>query len=77
MPAAADQVESQGPSLLINDSKMLTALGFVADKVDVLSIPKGQRAALPVCHRSHQPPVATGGQRWRNGRGILFLGGGQ
>lgn len=29
--------ESQGPSLLISDSKMMTALNFIADKVDVMS----------------------------------------
>jgi hypothetical protein len=29
--------ESQGPSLLINDSKLMTALAFIVDKVDVLS----------------------------------------
>src|SRR4030095_11505041 len=31
------QWESDGPSLFISDSKLLTALNFIADKVDVLS----------------------------------------
>ncbi|HPR05839.1 MAG: proprotein convertase P-domain-containing protein [Zoogloeaceae bacterium] len=65
--------ESQGPSLLINDSKMLTALGFVADKVDVLSNSWGSVPrflfATAVINRLSQLAVSGG----RNGRGILFL----
>lgn len=65
--------ESQGPSLLINDSKMLTALGFVADKVDVLSNSWGSVPrflfATAVINRITQ--LAAGGGR--RGRGIVFL----
>lgn len=65
--------ESQGPSLLVNDSKLLTALSFVADKVDVLSnswgaVPRFLFASA-VVNRINQL-AASGGPR---GRGILFL----
>jgi subtilisin-like proprotein convertase family protein/subtilisin family serine protease len=65
--------ESQGPSLLINDSKMLAALGFVGDKVDVLSNSWGAVPvflfATMVINRITQL-AASGGRR---GRGVLFL----
>ena len=65
--------ESQGPSLLVNDSKMLTALNFVADKVDVLSNSWGSVPrflfATAVINRLTQL-AASGGRR---GRGILLL----
>ncbi|WP_158294509.1 proprotein convertase P-domain-containing protein [Halomonas urmiana] len=65
--------ESQGPSLLINDSKMLTALGFLADKVDVLSnswgaVPRFLFATMVIARITR---LATSGGR--RGRGILFL----
>ena len=65
--------ESQGPSLLINDSKMLSALGFVADKVDILSNSWGAVPVFlfagPVINRIRQ--LAVDGGRRRSG--ILFL----
>jgi len=65
--------ESQGPSLLLNDSKLLTALEFMADKVDVVSNSWGivptNLFATPVVNRVRQ--LAAGGGR--RGRGILFL----
>ncbi|TVT72102.1 MAG: S8 family serine peptidase [Denitromonas halophila] len=65
--------ESQGPSLLINDSKMLSALSFVADKVDVLSNSWGSVPrflfATAVINRLSQLAVSGG----RRGRGILLL----
>jgi len=65
--------ESRGPSLLINDSKMLAALGFIADKVDVLSNSWGSVPvflfATAVINRITLL-AASGGRR---GRGILFL----
>ena len=65
--------ESQGPSLLINDSKMLSALGYVADKVDILSNSWGTVPVFlfagPVINRIRQLAIDGG----RRGRGILFL----
>jgi subtilisin-like proprotein convertase family protein/subtilisin family serine protease len=65
--------ESQGPSLMVNDSKFLTALSFVADKIDVLSnswgiVPLNHFATLVVNRIASL--AQTGGRR---GRGILFL----
>ncbi|MGH8531172.1 MAG: proprotein convertase P-domain-containing protein [Gammaproteobacteria bacterium] len=67
------QWESNGPFLLITDSKMLTALEFVADKVDVLSnswggVPENIWPS-PVVTRITSL-ARTGGRR---GRGIVFL----
>lgn len=65
--------ESQGPSLLISDSKFLTALSYVADKVDVLSNSWGivpiNEFATTVVNRVRQLAVSGG----RRGSGILFL----
>jgi subtilisin-like proprotein convertase family protein len=67
------QWESEGPSLLITDSKMLTALTFIGDKVDVLSnswgsVPRNNWP-MQVVNRIKQLAL-TGGRR---GRGIVFL----
>ncbi len=65
--------ESQGPSLMLNDSKLLTVLAFIADKVDILSnswglVPLNHFATLVVNR------ITTLGQSGgRRGRGILFL----
>lgn len=65
--------ESDGPSLLISDSKFLTALSYLADKVDVVSNSWGivpiNEFASTVVNRIRQL-VRTGGRR---GRGIVFL----
>jgi subtilisin-like proprotein convertase family protein/subtilisin family serine protease len=65
--------ESDGPSLLISDSKMLTMLDWIADRVDVLSNSWGSVPdntwAQPVVNRIAEL-ARTGGRR---GRGILFL----
>lgn len=67
------QWESNGPFLLISDTKLRSALDFIADKVDVLSNSWG---SVPL---SEYPPLVTnriaqlaqtGGRR---GRGIVFL----
>lgn len=65
--------ESEGPSLMINDSKMLTMLGFVADKVDILSnswgtVPRFLLASMVIRRLTR---LATGGGR--RGSGLLFL----
>jgi subtilisin-like proprotein convertase family protein/subtilisin family serine protease len=67
------QWESNGPYLLISDSKMLTFLDFVSDKIDVLSnswggVPESTWAS-PVVNRIASL-AQTGGRR---GRGIVFL----
>lgn len=67
------QWESQGPSLFISDSKLLTALDFMADKVDVISnswgvVPTNVRIAILVNRITSL--AQTGGRR---GRGIVFL----
>ena len=77
--AAADcqllpiQWESSGPSLFISDSKLLTALDYIADKADVMSNSWGgvptTRWALPVINRI-KTLAETGGRR---GKGIVFL----
>lgn len=67
------QWESNGPFLLITDSKMLTALEFVADKVDVLSNSWGgvPENVWPSAVVNRIASLArTGGRR---GRGIVFL----
>lgn len=65
--------ESSGSSLFISDSKMMTVLDYVADKVDALSnswgsVPFNMRASIV---RNRIAELAqTGGRR---GRGIVFL----
>lgn len=65
--------ESSGSSLFISDSKLLTALTFIADKADVFSNSWGMSPdsnhALPVLNRIAQLSQ-TGGRR---GKGIVFL----
>jgi subtilisin-like proprotein convertase family protein/subtilisin family serine protease len=65
--------ESSGPSLFISDSKMLTVLGWVADKIDVLSNSWGNAPtnvwSTTVTNRLGEL-ARTGGRR---GRGIVFL----
>lgn len=67
------QWESDGPFLLTADSKLLTALNFVADKVDVLSNSWGSTPTTlwssQVVNRLTEL-AQTGGRR---GRGIVFL----
>ncbi|BBO71501.1 hypothetical protein DSCA_54310 [Desulfosarcina alkanivorans] len=67
------QWESEGPSLFISDSKLLTVLNFIADKADVMSnswsgVPTFV-LALPVINRLTELSQ-TGGRR---GKGIVFL----
>ena len=68
------QWESNGPYLLISDTKLRAALDFVANKVDVLSI-RGGRLLLnefpPLVTNRIAQLAQTGGRR---GRGIVFLG---
>lgn len=67
------QWESSGPSLFISDSKLLTALNYIADKADVMSNSWGgvptSLWALPVINRITNL-AQTGGRR---GKGIVFL----
>ncbi len=67
------QWESSGPSLFISDSKLLTVLDYVADKVNVLSNSWGGVPnnvwATPVVERI----AALGRSGGRRGRGIVFL----
>ncbi|MFO0699070.1 MAG: proprotein convertase P-domain-containing protein [Nitrospira sp.] len=67
------QWESDGPSLFISDSKLLTALNYVADKVDVLSNSWGSSPssmhAMVVVNRIKELSAAGG----RRGKGIVFL----
>ena len=65
--------ESNGPFLLLNDSKLLTAINFLADKIDVMSNSWGQVPtqifATPVVNRIRQLSTSGG----RRNRGIVFL----
>ena len=67
------QWESDGPSLFISDSKLLTVLNFIADKVDVMSNSWGSSPngswPTPVLNRIQQLSE-TGGRR---GKGTVFL----
>lgn len=67
------QWESSGPSLFISDSKLLTALNYIADKADVMSNSWGgvptSLWALPVINRIKTLAVSGG----RRGKGIVFL----
>jgi len=67
------QWESDGPSLFISDSKLLTALDFCANKVDILSNSWGSTPttlwSVQVINRITEL-AQTGGRR---GRGIVFL----
>jgi subtilisin-like proprotein convertase family protein len=67
------QWESSGPNLFISDSKMMTVLSFIADKVDILSNSWGivptSTWSTPVVNRIRQLAESGG----RRGRGILFL----
>lgn len=67
------QWESSGSSLFISDSKLLTALNFIADRVDVLSnswgaVPNSLWSVTVV--RRITELARSGGRR---GRGIIFL----
>ena len=65
--------ESDGPLLMISDSKLLTALNYIADKADIVSnswgiVPINSHASM-VRNRIGELAL-TGGRR---GKGILFL----
>lgn len=67
------QWESRGPSLFISDSKFLTVLTYLADKVDVLSNSWGSTPIsewIPLVAEKIAELAKTGGRR---GNGILFL----
>lgn len=67
------QWESSGPSLFISDSKMLTVLDYLADKVDILSNSWGivpDNTWIPLVISRIAALAQTGGRR---GRGIVFL----
>lgn len=65
--------ESDNQGLYISDSKMLTVLNYIADKVDVLSNSWGrspERTWVPEVINKIAELAQTGGRR---GRGIVFL----
>jgi subtilisin-like proprotein convertase family protein/subtilisin family serine protease len=67
------QWESSGPSLFISDSKLLTVLDFLADKVDVISNSWGSTPTstwIPLVVNRIRQLAQTGGRR---GQGIVFL----
>jgi subtilisin-like proprotein convertase family protein/subtilisin family serine protease len=67
------QWESSGPSLFISDSKLLTALAYMADKVDVVSNSWGitpRSLWSPIVVRRIGELAQSGGRR---GGGIIFL----
>ena len=67
------QWESRGPSLFISDSKLLTVLNYLADKVDVISNSWGITPIsewIPLVTEKMTQLAETGGRR---GNGILFL----
>lgn len=67
------QWKSSGPYLLISDSKMLTALNYVADKVDILSNSWGSAPVtswIPSVRKGITSLAQAGGRR---GRGIVFV----
>jgi subtilisin-like proprotein convertase family protein/subtilisin family serine protease len=67
------QWESSGPSLFISDSKLLSVLNFVADKVDILSNSWGGvpfSVWIPQVITRITELARNGGRR---GRGIVFL----
>ena len=67
------QWESQGPSLFISDSKFLTVLNYLGDKVDVISNSWGSSPVsewVPLVTERIAQLAASGGRR---GSGILFL----
>ncbi|HEY0586584.1 MAG TPA: proprotein convertase P-domain-containing protein, partial [Pseudoduganella sp.] len=65
--------ESSGPALFISDSKLLTALNYMADKVDIVSNSWGSSPvsefATPVLNRIAELSLSGG----RRGLGIVFL----
>jgi subtilisin-like proprotein convertase family protein/subtilisin family serine protease len=65
--------ESDGPYLLISDSKLLSALDFVADKVDVLSNSWGNVPMNLTASQVVNRIKALGQTGGRRGRGIVFL----
>ena len=67
------QWESQGPSLFISDSKFLTVLSYLADKVDIVSNSWGVTPIsewVPLVTDKIAELAVTGGRR---GSGIVFL----
>ena len=67
------QWESQGPSLFISDSKFLTVLNYLGDKVDIISNSWGSSPIsewIPLVTDKIAELAQTGGRR---GSGILFL----
>jgi len=67
------QWESEGSSLFISDSKLMTALDYMADKVDIISNSWGRvptNIRIPVLRNRIAELAQTGGRR---GRGIVFL----
>lgn len=67
------QWESEGPSLFISDSKLLTVINYIADKADIMSNSWGSTPrsswALPVISRIRTLSL-SGGPR---GKGMVFL----
>lgn len=67
------QWESDGPSLFISDSKLLTAIDFCANKVDILSNSWGSTPTTLWSTQVVNRITALGQIGGRRGRGIVFL----
>jgi subtilisin-like proprotein convertase family protein/subtilisin family serine protease len=67
------QWESDGPSLFISDSKLLAAINYMADKVDVVSNSWGSSPTNLFATTVTNRIVALASSGGRRGRGIVFL----
>jgi len=65
--------ESSGPSLFISDSKLLTALNFIADKADVFSNSWGSSPESNVSTQNITKITQLSQTGGRRGKGIVFL----
>ncbi len=67
------QWESDGPSLFISDSKLLSAINYMADKVDVVSNSWGSSPTNLFATTVINRITALASSGGRRGRGIVFL----
>ncbi|MGH8591114.1 MAG: S8 family serine peptidase, partial [Gammaproteobacteria bacterium] len=67
------QWESEGPSLFISDSKVLTAINYLADKVDVVSNSWGSSPTNLFATAVTNRIAALASSGGRRGQGIVFL----
>jgi subtilisin-like proprotein convertase family protein/subtilisin family serine protease len=67
------QWESDGPSLFISDSKLLVAINYMADKVDVISNSWGSSPTNLFATTVTNRITALASSGGRRGRGVVFL----